>query len=722
MLLLFLPLSIYPESSDVLNKGNILSNYGNLSDPVEPVIIWNFSAAGIDSIDQLSFLNAFSSIGFLPEQLSLHDLAAAVLNKNMLIILPNASALFLSELDVRNIILAVNNGARLFTDGNNKFTQSLNIKFSPPTQVKFIRDRSLPHVMLHWADAPSVPMIINAQDKTTRVIYSDSITGQAIGVLKTYGRGSCLVLSALFDPFSGNGYSRFPNLTNFVITEMYCRPLFQRRGVDAYFDPGYRYDIPIKKLVSIWHNWGIRAVHASAWNLYDSPSYDYNLLITEAHKQGILVYAWLEWPYVGEKFWNEHPEWREKNALLKDAKIDFLFLMDLQNPSCMKSALKDLTSLLKDDWDGIDIAEFSITGGVSNALEGPNEPKDFTGFNLETREEFKLLYGFDQVELFNKSSLHYWKKDSAGLDKFYKYRVNVNNRLLRQIVSSMDSVRTKDNRDWEFVFTVLDNSLHPEFDQLLGFDLPNTLNLAREFHAVLQVEDPASEWIRPPSRYKQLANSYSGIVGNTPFAIDINVVPLHPLGQKGFAFAQPTGAELFQQFNVADLACSRVCFYSESTIYPYDWDILPYVMASRASITFDNRQWHINTPHTVILKNAIIQEEILLDGKPWPCYGPNGIIIPIGYHALSVKKPVGKLGNIDQYLRLTGISDELISCNQSGNGIVLAYQSPARCFITLNRLPANIKVDGKPEVLKTIKANGNFIIFAPSGKHKLDLK
>jgi hypothetical protein len=114
----------------------------------------------------------------------------------------------------------------------------------------------------------------------------------------------------------------------------------------------------VKKLVSIWKNWGIRAVHAAAWNYYDSPSYNYKLLISEAHKQGILVYAWLEWPYIGKGFWDAHPEWRGKNALLKDAQLDFLSLMDLQNPACMNQAINDLSGLLKDDWDGIDIAEF----------------------------------------------------------------------------------------------------------------------------------------------------------------------------------------------------------------------------------------------------------------------------------------------------------------------------------------------------------------------------
>ncbi len=690
--------------------------------PVETVILWNVSAEGADSIDQLSFFNALGSIGFPAAKIKIDDLQKTMLNKNMLIVLPQSVASFISDKDAGKILRAVSDGARIITDCSSKLTRQLNINFYAPSSVKYVRNIVVNAPMLCWADAPSIPTIIISNLNSIRVLYSDSISGNAIGIIKPSGQGKVLILSAAFDPISGAGYSRFPNLMNEIITELQCKPLFQRHGIDAYFDPGYRWDFPINKLVTMWKKWGIRAIHAAVWDMYTTPAYNFKLLVSEAHKQGILIYAWLEWPYVGTNFWNKHPEWREKNALLQDAQLDFLSLMDLQNPACMKKAMNDLISLLKDDWDGVDIAEFSITGGVAEALEGPDQPKYFTGFNNETRKEFKSLYGFDQIDLFNESSLHYWKKDSVGLDQFYKYRVQVNNRLLRQIVNSLDSVRTKDKRDWELMFTVLDNSLHPEFDQLLGFDLPNTLKLAKEFHAALQVEDPASEWSRPPSRYEQLAKYYAGIVGDIPFAIDINFVPIHPEGQSGFPSEQPTGTELFQQFHAADNNCGRVCFYAESSVYPYDWDVLPYAMGSIASINIDKNLWHIKTPRTIIVQNPSIQAKLFLDGKPWPCFDANRILIPRGKHILSFRKNSDEAGNADtSFLRVTGITDELINGRQLEKGIELVYQSHARCLITLNRLPNNMRVDGVPVVLTSLKVKDGCIIFAPSGSHTLQL-
>jgi len=297
----------------------------------------------------------------------------------------------------------------------------------------------------------------------------------------------------------------------------------------------------------------------------------------------------------------------------------------------------------------------------------------------------------------------------------------VNNRLLKQIVGTLDSIKTVNKRDWEFIFTILDNSLHPEFDQLLGFDLPNTLKLAKEFHVTLQVEDPQSEWTRPPSRYDQLAKSYSGLIGNIPLAIDINIVPVHPKDQKGFASEQPTGTELFQQFSFADNACGRVCFYAESSVYQHDWEVFPYVMASGSSVIKEKGQWRIQTPHTIIMRNPDKHGIIHLDNKPWPCYSLEGIIIPKGEHVLSFGGSVN-VSKENFNPQLIGISDELISYTQSVQGIEFVYQSPARCLITFNKLPVNIKVDGNSATLKVLNENGSFIIFAPSGKHTITLK
>ncbi len=422
-------------------------------------------------------------------------------------------------------------------------------------------------------------------------------------------------------------------MVNAIVRNLDCKPPFRRQGVDAYFDAGYRFSMPIDSLAALWRAWGIRAVHAAAW--YDN--FDYKKLIDAAHRNGVLVYAWLEWPHVGEGFWNRHPEWRQKTALLQDAKLDFLHLMDLQNPDCMNAALDDLSRQLELDWDGVDIAEFTITGAGGEALQGPSRPDYFTSFGPPMRREFEAVAGFDPLELEDPASQHFWQRDSIGLEKFYEYRRVVNIRLLRRVVEFILELERQGKRDWELIHTIVDNTLHPEFEDLLGFDLDATLKLVKEFGMTLNVEDPYTEWDKPPVRYRRLRQTLLSLIPDRPSMIDINVVPIHPLTQHGFASGQATGTEILQQLQIASEQHGRVCVYCEWTVFDQDWPLVPYAMAGGSTIRKSAGGWDVSVPTTVTLDltgNGILYN----NGKPWPCHGSEGITLPAGTHHLTFSK------------------------------------------------------------------------------------
>ena len=98
---------------------------------------------------------------------------------------------------------------------------------------------------------------------------------------------------------------------------LHRHPPFRRQGADAYFDPGFRFNVSIDSLAKRWRQSGIHAIHAAAWYYYAQTSYDYARLIKAAHQNGILIYAWLEWPYVGKKFWDLHPDWRQRTRCFR---------------------------------------------------------------------------------------------------------------------------------------------------------------------------------------------------------------------------------------------------------------------------------------------------------------------------------------------------------------------------------------------------------------------
>jgi hypothetical protein len=477
--------------------------------------------------------------------------------------------------------------------------------------------------------------------------------------------------------------------------------------------------MPIETLAVKWKNWGIRSIHAAVWYYYQQPPYDFNRLIEAAHRNGILVYAWLEWPYVGKKFWDDHPAWRQKNALLQDAHLDFLYLMDFQNSACLQEAMNDLGQLLKFDWDGIDIAEFSITGCGSEALEGPLRPEYFTGFSDTARAEFRKLHGFDQLELFDQDSPHYWHSDSAALNTFFAYRIDVNNRLLHRIVKSLDSLNRLGHRNWEIILTIVDNSMHSEFDQLLGYDGKSTVELIKKYHLTLEVEDPYMEWSKPPERYKRLGEYYRKLLGDHPFIIDINIVPVPLLNNENHTKAQPTGAVFIQLWKKASEQSSRVCFYSESTVFPADWEALPFAMTENVVIQEDTSGWRISTPYTVMLAGIEQSGRLLLDGRPWPCYSDEGIIIPSGEHQLKVSDTNGTVDSGRIGMRLFSISGELLECRQNNDSLEVKYVSELRCILVLNEQPSTMILDGAISDIPVIGADGRWAVVTPPGIHVL---
>ena len=107
-------------------------------------------------------------------------------------------------------------------------------------------------------------------------------------------------------------------------------------------------------------------------------------MIDACHRKGIQVYAWLELPHVSERFWDEHPEWREKTALLQDAQLDWRKLMNLTNRAAFAGRSRRHGLIDRFDWDGVNLAELYF-----ESLEGHENPARFTPMNDDVRAEFR---------------------------------------------------------------------------------------------------------------------------------------------------------------------------------------------------------------------------------------------------------------------------------------------------------------------------------------------
>jgi hypothetical protein len=197
-------------------------------------------------------------------------------------------------------------------------------------------------------------------------------------MLAGYRSGKGAVLWSAMSP-GRIGYERFPYLIH-ALSDLGVEPPFRTNRLWAFFDYSYRTRVDVDYFARRWRESGISALHVAAWHFYDSdPERDAYLqrLIAACHREGVLVYAWLELPHVSEKFWADHPEWREKTALLQDAQLDWRKLMNLTNRDCFRAVRKGISDLIfRYDWDGVNLAELYF-----ESLEGAANQARFTPMN-----------------------------------------------------------------------------------------------------------------------------------------------------------------------------------------------------------------------------------------------------------------------------------------------------------------------------------------------------
>jgi len=672
-------------------------------------ILWERAAAGADSVDQLALEEIFSVTGLGADRIGPGGLERGFDPRMSVLVVPHASSARMDARTARTIAALVERGCVLVSDGPGPLARALGIRTRRPERIGEVTDLLQPGLRIRWREGET-GCVIAALPPGSRPVFEQARTHLPLGALLRQGNGRCLYIAPLVDPAGAGGYTRFPTLPLAITEGLGVRPPFSRRAAEAYFDPGYRFGVPPESLAHMWRAWGITCLHVAAWYASSAPPFDYRALLKALHEEGILAYAWLEWPYVGRGFWDRHPEWRQKNALLQDAHLDFLYLMDLQNPACMAGALGELEELLRLDWDGVDVAEFTLTGAGREALEGPAIPADFTGFTEGGRRGFALERGFDPIALFDSTSTHYWKNDTAALRDFYRYRTEVNVATERTLISRLRGIP---GGPGELMLTIVDNARHPEFDDLLGFNMGETVALLNEFDVTLMVEDPYPEWSTPPVRYRSVRSYYRALLRGRPFLIDVNVVPM-PEDRKGlFATEQPAGTEFLELWKYAAGEGDRACFYSESSVAPRDWRLLPFAMAAGTRTARSAGGLLVDAPRTVMLRGR--GENLLIDGKACVAWNDSEIIIPAGRHMLS---PMAHGKRAGPALRLTSITGELRDARASGDTLLVDYSGTGRCALGFDTVPRAFLVDGK-EVLPAVYRRGaGCEVRLPAGVHR----
>src|SRR5208283_2716688 len=351
------------------------------------------------------------------------------------------------------------------------------------------------------------------------VFCVDDVTETPMVIGKKFGKGKVIYFNSSFDSYSQHGYSQYPFALEYVRKYFHLRPIVRRENLEMYFDPGFRKTYSIESLVKQWVNQGIRIVHVAGWNQFPKYTYDYKRLITLAHANGILAYAWFEPPQVSKKFWDEHPWWREKNYKGEDIPPMWRYAVALEDDSCLAVMADEYTKILNGyDWDGVNLAELYFEAG-----KGFENPEIFAPMHPSARREVKKKYGFDLDSIFSQQSPYFWKTNPAVMNAVVDYRVGQLTLAYESFLSSFEEI-AKQKPGFQIVVTVMDAYGSPELREYLGVDMNQIIALQKKYQFVLQVEDPENLWSTDPGRYIEIGKRYAKILGDsTKLALDLNI-------------------------------------------------------------------------------------------------------------------------------------------------------------------------------------------------------
>jgi uncharacterized protein YdaL len=679
-------------------------------------ILWNHYARGAAYNDQASFAAVMRSVSIPVDTFFIGE-GMNLASYNLLII-PYSVVDSLRQSDFDMIVRFVEEGGNLITDLAADVVEDFGFTLTGSRlKVNKVQDRLFPEERIRWRYS-ELAMKFDAEE-IDEVFCVDEVTEAPLVVGRRWKNGRLIFLATRFDPYSQRGYSMYPYLMEYVRQYFHLGPIVRRDQLEVYFDPGFRRTLSIEQLVRQWVSQGIRVVHAAGWHQYPQYTYDYERLIRLAHANGILVYAWIEPPQVSQKFYREHPEWREKNHRGEDIQPSWRFPMAMTDDGCLKAMVQEYRTLLESHaWDGVNLAELYF-----EAAKGLRDPHYFTPMHISAQREFKKRYGINLPEIFDPQSPHYWKTDSTVAEKVSDYRVRALNAVYERILAMILEV-AHEKSDFQTIVTVMDELGSPELREYIGVDVREVLALQRKHGFLLQVEDPQHLWSTDPDRYQAIGKRYAELTGGrTQYLLDLNIGSFRkPESVTPFPTLIQTGTESFLLVNAAAAGSERYTIYAESSVNPQDMMYLPYANAREVHYTRSPLGYEVNAPFSFAMKLPSDVSEILLDGVPLSAGRENMYLIPAGTHTIRSGAAASTAFSAHELeTRILSSTANILSVSYALRSVNFVYDSGMRTLIALNREPTAVTVDGEEYPLTFFKGNDCYTLYLPPGRHAVEL-
>jgi len=682
-------------------------------------VVW---LLGIDKADppaannQESYRAVLEGLGFRVKSVHLKNFNSFPEDKSTILVIPESAGAKLSLAEQQAVLRYLSSGGRIVADGKQPWLSLIGLHFTGHRiQVSDVADELYPEMQLHWQ--PAVQLERFKAPENAQLFMTDPQSSQPLALALNYANGRCLYLAAPFDPHTRYGVSRYPYFAQYLFQAFEMSSRLRAPRVEAYFDPSYREGVGSDRLAAAWRESGIRTVYAAAWQFYRKGNYDYANLIRSCHRNGIAVYAWLVFPAVTPKMWDEHPEWRERTAAGTDGRVGWRFSMNFQNPDCFREAMGWMRKLLTSySWDGVNISELNFDADFLDYLRADR----FVPMNQQVRADFHKKAGFDPISLFDPKSRFYYKRDRAALEEFLRYREDIVTEWHQRVLTELEPLRR--TYKWEIIVTALD-SLHSAYVRpALGVNSRRIAALMKDFNFTLQVEDPAEHWIEPPDRYKRFAEAYFQLVPDRQrLMFDVNVMSDRSVEGTFLPSSTATGTELAATIAAAACASGRAAVYSEYTVPHQDWDLISHVLARSVKVNAHRFGWELAGSVPVLFDSGF-EQSFYLDERFWPAVSHGGVLVPPGRHYLSVARPWYRfLDEGELRTRLLAITGDLRDLQVNSRGLTVRYSNASRTVILINQQPMQMALDGVSSSLPVEGFGDRWAVLAPAGSHMLEI-
>ena len=674
------------------------------------LILFRSGLSPEDEFDRKSFFSVLNVFGLNPEIRDAREIIRMPLSGYNLIVVPQAAAKDMQQPEINTLWDYVSGGGNLVLDGRSALAEALGLHFETESiEVGAVKELTLPAQNLTW-NPPAVLKPLKAEG--IEPLARDAARGAILAGIKKLKKGLVLGLATRFDPYTPFGISRFPYMPFYLKDGLKLPFNVRRNTLEFYFDPGLRPNVSWEKLVNRWKTSGMKIVYLAAWHFYASYQFDYSYFIKLCHNQGIAVYAWFEFPQVTPLFWDTYPEWREKTATGKDALCHWRLQMNLAHPDARKAAVVFFRDMLSaHDWDGVNLAELNF-----DTNKGLADPDKFTPMNSDVRRDFREKEGFDPGDLFLTASPFYWKRNRAAADAFLRYRSGIIREWHGIFLDEIERVKRAKGTDMEIIVTAMDSLLHPEIVEECGIDTRDIIGLMNRYSFTLQVEDPSRSWTDSPARYREYLLVYKTLIADeNRLMFDVNCLADRDIRGTNLPSATATGTELATTVFYASIPSGRVGIYAESTIHPFDFDLLAYVLGSDVTITASGRGYEITAKRPFSLNLTRTDIIPFIGRKAWPFVGAKGISAPSGTYRLDFEK-AGVL-DFPSLAYQMAFDGDFTSLEGTANAYKLKYRSPLAVSLTFNLIPDEMRLDGFT-ITPAPERSG---VMLPRGEHVLEI-